>query len=68
MNETKLEKKLDKLFSYHETGHDFDTEQVNLLIEAINNCKIPDPACGSGASPWVYCTTGCVKSHCCFHI
>jgi hypothetical protein len=50
-DETELEEKLDGLFSYHETGHDFDTGQVRLLMDAINNCKILDPACGSGAFP-----------------
>jgi tRNA1(Val) A37 N6-methylase TrmN6 len=49
--ETELKEKLDKLFSYHETRHDFDTGQVKLLMDAINNCKILDPACGSGAFP-----------------
>ena len=49
--ETELEEKLNKLFSYHEAGHDFDAGQVKLLMGAINNCKILDPACGSGAFP-----------------
>jgi hypothetical protein len=49
--------KLRHLLSYTETGHlfkdekDSDTEEVNFLIGAINNCKILDPACGSGAFP-----------------
>ena len=29
----------------------FDETQTNLLIQAIDNCKILDPACGSGAFP-----------------
>jgi hypothetical protein len=45
------EEKLDKLFSYHETGHGFDAGQVKQLMDAISDCKILDPACGSGAFP-----------------
>jgi len=45
-----IEKKLDKLFCYHEDGHDFGDE-VPDLMKAINECKILDPACGSGAFP-----------------
>ena len=29
----------------------FSKEQKSCVIEAINNCKILDPACGSGAFP-----------------
>jgi hypothetical protein len=46
-----INEKLDKLFLYHESGHDFDPDQVTLLMAAINDCKILDPACGSGAFP-----------------
>jgi len=44
-------KKLDSLFSYKEEEHEFDQRQAELLIDAINKCKILDPACGSGAFP-----------------
>lgn len=49
--------KLRHLLSYGESGHLFkhekgeDTAEVNVLIEAINICKILDLACGSGAFP-----------------
>ncbi len=49
--------KLRHLLAYTEEGHLFkdgkgeDTSEVDSLIEAINNCKILDPACGSGAFP-----------------
>jgi hypothetical protein len=44
---------LDLLFSYEEKEMDtvFDPEQVDVLIRAIDQCKILDPACGSGAFP-----------------
>ena len=44
---------LDLLFSYEEKEKDtvFEPEQVDVLIRAINRCKILDPACGSGAFP-----------------
>jgi adenine-specific DNA-methyltransferase len=52
-----LHDKLRHLLAYTEEGHLFkdeegeDTSEVDSLIEAINNCKILDPACGSGAFP-----------------
>lgn len=39
------------LVSYNEKPHDFSPEEVNVLIGAIDNAKILDPACGSGAFP-----------------
>ncbi|GMO29301.1 MAG: hypothetical protein Ta2B_10270 [Termitinemataceae bacterium] len=45
------EEKLEALFSYQDEGHSFSSEQVEALIAAINNSKILDPACGSGAFP-----------------
>ena len=46
-----INEKLDKLFLYNESDHDFGCNQVTLLMNAINNCKVLDPACGSGAFP-----------------
>ncbi|GMO14621.1 MAG: hypothetical protein Pg6A_00210 [Termitinemataceae bacterium] len=46
-----IEKKLDVLFSYNEAGHGFNAEETDALMNAINRCKILDPACGSGAFP-----------------
>jgi tRNA1(Val) A37 N6-methylase TrmN6 len=45
------QKKLDALFSYGEEEHDFNAKEVATLIQAIHDCKILDPACGSGAFP-----------------
>ncbi len=39
------------LLSYNETQNPFDAPQTNALISAIDNLKILDPACGSGAFP-----------------
>ncbi len=43
--------KLRDLFSYSENPNPFNESETKVLIEAINNCKILDPACGSGAFP-----------------
>ena len=42
---------LDILFTYTEKQHPFAEDKVDTLIRAIDNCKILDPACGSGAFP-----------------
>jgi hypothetical protein len=42
---------LEFLLGYNEKDHLFDEEQTSVLINAIDNCKILDPACGSGAFP-----------------
>lgn len=42
---------LDILFTYTEQQHPFAEDEVDTLIQAIDNCKILDPACGSGAFP-----------------
>jgi very-short-patch-repair endonuclease len=46
-----LETRLRDLLSYSETLNPFNETETKALIEAINNCKILDPACGSGAFP-----------------
>lgn len=46
-----FETRLRDLISYSETQNPFDENETKDLIEAINNCKILDPACGSGAYP-----------------
>jgi len=43
--------KLDSLFSYSDDISNFSTEERHFLIEKIHNCRILDPACGSGAFP-----------------
>jgi len=42
---------LDILFAYTEKEHPFTEVEVDTLIQAIDSCKILDPACGSGAFP-----------------
>jgi len=40
-----------ELFSYSENPNPFNAQETQDLIEVINDCKILDPACGSGAFP-----------------
>ena len=49
--EPELDQKLRLLFA--ETGHNLftDEQDLNALINALDACKILDPACGSGAFP-----------------
>ncbi len=49
--EEKLEKELRKLISYSEENTPFADKEIDILINAINTCKILDPAVGSGAFP-----------------
>lgn len=44
-------KKLRRLLSWDEDGHDFQPAEVEKLIDAIDGLKTIDPACGSGAFP-----------------
>jgi len=46
-----FETRLRDVFSYSENPTPFSEAETKELIEAINNCKILDPACGSGAFP-----------------
>jgi len=50
-NEDKLEEELRKLISYEDHPVPFTEKETDILINAINNCKILDPAVGSGAFP-----------------
>jgi len=45
------EERIRKLFSYTEEKVEFSDKEKNDLIEVIDNIKIIDPACGSGAFP-----------------
>ena len=45
------EDRLRRLLSYADTGHDFSEAEANTLVIAIENLKVLDPACGSGAFP-----------------
>ena len=42
---------LEFLLAYNEKEHLFEPEEVSILIQAIDECKILDLACGSGAFP-----------------
>jgi adenine-specific DNA-methyltransferase len=46
-----VDERLRDLFSYNENEPNFTEKEKGLLIEAIDACKIVDPACGSGAFP-----------------
>ncbi|MEI6847535.1 MAG: N-6 DNA methylase [Chlorobiaceae bacterium] len=51
MKEEDAEVGLNILFSYTEQEHAFTDSERKALIEAIDECKVLDPACGSGAFP-----------------
>ena len=46
-----LQDVLREVFAYTEKDHPFDEQEIEALIDAIDACKILDPACGSGAFP-----------------
>lgn len=50
LNIDNIDNKLKELLSYSET-HSFTENEVDELIKSVNNVKILDPACGSGAFP-----------------
>ena len=45
------DKRLKRLLSWEDEGHDFKPAEVEKLIDAIDGLKAIDPACGSGAFP-----------------
>jgi len=45
------EDRLRHLLAYNDQPHQFTPAEVDILINAIDNVKILDPACGSGAFP-----------------
>ena len=45
------ETRLRKLIAYNDEPHSFTDDETERLIEAIDELKIIDPACGSGAFP-----------------
>jgi adenine-specific DNA-methyltransferase len=51
MSESDAQAGLEILFAYTEREHPFHDREVASLLDAIHNCKILDPACGSGAFP-----------------
>lgn len=50
LNKT-INQNLQHLLSYREEPHKLSEEEVDTVIEALDNLKILDPACGSGAFP-----------------
>ena len=46
-----LEPEYRKLVAYTDEEHNLTDEQKHQIMEAIYNCKVLDPACGSGAFP-----------------
>jgi hypothetical protein len=48
---TVLPQRLRTLLSYRRTGHDFSATETLQLISAIEQLRVLDPACGSGAFP-----------------
>ena len=46
-----IDSKLDILVSYNENELDFSEEERKEILRYIDECKILDPACGSGAFP-----------------
>jgi len=51
MSEADINEGLEILFAYTEKEHCFNYDETVVLIEAVDVCKILDPACGSGAFP-----------------
>ncbi|MBO4858908.1 MAG: N-6 DNA methylase [Treponema sp.] len=49
--ENTLDSKLDNLIAYNETEPEFTEEERFQILKYIDECKILDPACGSGAFP-----------------
>jgi adenine-specific DNA-methyltransferase len=46
-----LAARLRRLLSYRHTSHDFSSAEAHTLIAAIEQLRVLDPACGSGAFP-----------------
>ena len=46
-----IEKRLERLLSWEDDGHDFTAVEADKLIDAIDHLKVLDPSCGSGAFP-----------------
>jgi|GEM_PF-123008 len=50
-SEENIENELRNLLSYNDEPHNFSQDEIEIIISAIDNLKILDPACGSGAFP-----------------
>ena len=51
MTNDSLDQKLDTLIAYNEAEPEFTEEECFQILRYIDECKILDPACGSGAFP-----------------
>jgi hypothetical protein len=49
--EEDFEEQIRDLLRYSDKDHEFNQDQIKILVEAIDNFKVLDPACGSGAFP-----------------
>ncbi|MEF3695526.1 MAG: N-6 DNA methylase [Candidatus Cloacimonadota bacterium] len=49
MNKADIDTGLDILLAYTEQEHAFSKNETKLLVRAVDECKVIDPACGSGA-------------------
>lgn len=49
--ENPLRDRLRRLLSYRHNSHDFTSDETQTLIAAIEQLRVLDPACGSGAFP-----------------
>lgn len=49
--ENNLDSKLDNLIAYNESEPEFSDEERFQILKYLDECKILDPACGSGAFP-----------------
>ena len=49
--ENTLDEKLDALIAYNELEPQFTAKEKRFILEALDGCRILDPACGSGAFP-----------------
>ena len=47
----KASERLNSLLSWEDTECDFSTQEIEVIIEAIDHLNALDPACGSGAFP-----------------
>ena len=49
--ESAVEEKLSSLVAYNEQEPQFSAKEKRFILDALDSCKILDPACGSGAFP-----------------
>lgn len=64
MEEDDLDENLHRLVSYDYPANPFgnDNSLSKEIVHSLDNCKILDPACGSGHSPWECSRKWCISS------